>query len=139
VCKCTFNHYPIIPIRLLYEKFTLYSRFDDVFLLRRLRDISNKAGGHLKNSGLLVFNTCCMAFLWAGRPSYRLQFPANVVLHYRYVCRKYALSCQVLYYRYVRVMQLKGVMHQLQPSLSHFPCLSIPEDQPITAQSLDRR
>jgi hypothetical protein len=104
VCKYTFNHYPIIPIHLLYEKVTLYSRYFDghrisfnwlvvvrsaeflkrtlakrfanVFLLCRLRDISNKAGGHLKNSELLVFGTCCMAFLWAGRPSYRLQFPA---------------------------------------------------------------
>ena len=36
-------------------------------------------------------------------------------------------------------MQLGGVMHRLQPSLSHFPCLSIPEDQPITAQSLNQR
>ena len=103
MCKCTFNHDPIIPIRLLYEKVTLYSRyfdghrisfnwlvvvrraeflkrtlakrFADVFLLRWLRDISNEAGGHLKNSKLLIFDTCCMAFLWAGRPSYRLQFP----------------------------------------------------------------
>jgi hypothetical protein len=36
-------------------------------------------------------------------------------------------------------MQLKGVMHQLQPSLSHFPCLLILEDQPITTQSLNQR
>jgi hypothetical protein len=50
-------------------------QFANVFLLRRLWDISNEAGGHLKNSELLVFDTCCMA-LWAGRPSYKLQFPA---------------------------------------------------------------
>jgi len=104
VCKCTLNHHLIIPIHLLYEKVAFYSRdsdghrisfnwlvvvrsakflkrtlaklFADVYLLRRLGDISNKAGGHLKNSKLLVFDTCCIAFLWAGQPSYRLQFPA---------------------------------------------------------------
>jgi hypothetical protein len=78
-----------MPIHLLYEKVTLVvvrsaeflkrtlaKRFANVFLLRRLRDISNEAGGHLKNSELLVFDTCYMAFLSAGRPSYRLQFPA---------------------------------------------------------------
>lgn len=104
VCEYTFNHYPIIPIHLLYKKATLYSRYFDghrisfnwlvivrsvkflkhtlakrfanMFLLRRLRDISNEVGGHLKKSKLLVFDTCCMAFLWGGRPSYRLQFLA---------------------------------------------------------------
>jgi hypothetical protein len=103
VWKCTLNHHSIIPIH-LYEKVAFYSRdsnrhripfnrlvavrraealrralarrFAEVFLLRRLWDISNKAGGHVKNSELLVFDTCYMAFLWAGRPSYRLQFPA---------------------------------------------------------------
>jgi hypothetical protein len=30
-------------------------------------------------------------------------------------------------------------MHQLQPNLSHFLSLSIPEDRPITAQSFDQR
>ena len=103
MCKYTFNHYPITRIHLPYEKVTLYSRYFDrhrisfnwlvvvrsaeflkrtlakrfanVFLLRRLGDISNEVGGHLKNSKLLVFDTCCMAFLWAGRPSYSLQFP----------------------------------------------------------------
>jgi hypothetical protein len=30
VCRCTLNQYPIIPIRLLYEKVTLYSRDFDV-------------------------------------------------------------------------------------------------------------
>ena len=96
MCKYTFNHYPITRIHLPYEKVTLYSRYFDghrilfnwlvvvrcaeflkrtlakrfanVFLLRRLGDISNEVGGHLKNSKLLVFDTCCMAFLWAGRP-----------------------------------------------------------------------
>jgi hypothetical protein len=76
VYKYTFNHYPIIPIHLLYEKVTHYSRyfdrhrisfnwlivvrsaeflkrtltkrFADAFLLRQLEDISNEAGGHLK-------------------------------------------------------------------------------------------
>ena len=42
-------------------KRTLAKRFADVFLPRRLRDVSNKAGGHLKNSKLLVFDTCCIA------------------------------------------------------------------------------
>jgi hypothetical protein len=32
-----------------------------------------------------------------------------------------------------------GVMHQLQPNLSHFLSLSIPEDQLITVQSFDQR
>jgi len=36
-------------------------------------------------------------------------------------------------------IQLKGVMHRLQPSLSYFPCLSILEDRLITTQSLDQR
>jgi hypothetical protein len=59
-----------------FLKRTLAKRFTDVVLLRRLGDISNEAGGHLKNFELLVFDTCCMAFLCVGRPSYRLQFPA---------------------------------------------------------------
>jgi hypothetical protein len=80
VCKHTFNYYPIIAIVVVrsveFLKRTLAKRFTNVVLLRRLRDISNKAGGHLKNSKLLVFNTCCIAFLYVGRPFYRLQFPA---------------------------------------------------------------
>ena len=34
-------------------------------------------------------------------------------------------------------MQLKGVMHQLQPNLSYFLSLSILEDRLITAQSFN--
>jgi hypothetical protein len=47
-----------------------------VFLLRWFGKISDEAGGHLKNSKLLVFDTCCMALLWTGRLFYILQFPA---------------------------------------------------------------
>jgi len=36
-------------------------------------------------------------------------------------------------------MQLKAVMHQLKPNLSHFLSLSISEDRQITARSLDQR
>jgi hypothetical protein len=42
---------------------TLAKRFANVVLLRRLRDISNEAGGYLNNSKLLVFDTCCIAIL----------------------------------------------------------------------------
>ena len=76
------NYHPVLLIHLLYKKVTLYSRyfdghrispnwlvvvrsaeflkhtpakrFADMFLLRQLGDISNEAGGHLKNSELLV-------------------------------------------------------------------------------------
>jgi hypothetical protein len=130
VCKCTFNHFPIIPIHLPYEKVTLYSRyfdgprisfnwlvvvrsaeflkrtlakrFADVFLLRRLRDISNETGGHLKNSELLVFDTCCMAFLWAGRPSYRLQFPAMSFSTAAMSAENMPCLVPILHCRYVR-------------------------------------
>jgi hypothetical protein len=129
VYKCVLNHYPIISIHLLYKKVAFYNRDSDryrilfnwlvavrhaevlkhadVFLLCWLRDISNKAGskadGYLKNSELLVFDTCCIAFLWTGWPSYRLQFPAMSFSTAAYVCWKYALSlsCPVLYCRYV--------------------------------------
>jgi hypothetical protein len=78
VYKYTFNHYRIIPIHLLYEKVTLYSRdFDGqrisrcwlvvvrsaeflertlakwlatMYRLRWLRDISNEAGGYLERN-----------------------------------------------------------------------------------------
>jgi hypothetical protein len=94
VCKYTFSHYPIIPIHLLYKKVTLYSRyfdghrisfnwlvvvrsaeflkctlakrFADVFLLCWFGEISNEAGGHLKNSELLVFDTCRRHFCGQG-------------------------------------------------------------------------
>jgi hypothetical protein len=46
-----------------FLKRTLTKRFANVFLLRRFREISNKAGGYLKNSKLLVFNTYYIAFL----------------------------------------------------------------------------
>jgi len=35
-------------------------------------------------------------------------------------------------------MQLKGVMHQLQPNVSHFLSLSILKGRPITEQSFDQ-
>ena len=56
----------------------LAKRFAAVFLIRRFRDIRNKAVGHFKRKYELLYGcgTCCTAVLWAERPSYRLQSPA---------------------------------------------------------------
>ena len=47
-----------------FLKRTLTKRFDNVFLLRQLRDISNEVGSYLeKNSKLLVVDTLHIAML----------------------------------------------------------------------------
>ena len=93
-----------------------------------------------------------MALLWAGRPFYRLQFLAMsfstaAMSTENIPCLVWisivAMSVKIPYLKYASshpgsLYATKWVMHRLQLSLSHLPYLSILEDQPITAQSLDR-